>query len=303
MFKRPGSFLVKCVHRYRQLMPYLMPTRNESVVYYDSYVYAKPILDFLEKVKDAPYKITLTHVLVHACAMGIYKHPTMNQYIMGYRLYQREKAEISFSLKKEKVSKAPIKVVKLVVEKNETLLDVARRVHERLNIERSDKKTYTDKEIDLVTCLPCFVLRFMVWLLRCLDSWNLLPASFIAKDPLYASIFIANLGSIGMDAGFHHLYEYGTIPLFLMVGKVQEMPVVVDGKVEVRQMLHLRFTYDERIDDGLSSGLGINSVVEMLEHPDEHFHLQELLASFNHASSSTPVTESPSSSAPQPPTE
>ncbi len=276
MFQRKGSVLVKKLHRYRQLMPYLMPTRNESVVYYDTYINAGPLLKFLEKIKDHPAKITLTHLLVKACAIGLYQNPTMNQYISGQRLYRHEKAEISFSIKKEKVSQSPIKVIKLIVEENESLEELAKKIHDRLNVERSDKKTYTDKEIDLVTMFPRFLLRGMMWLLRCLDYYNLLPDSFIAKDPLYASVFIANLGSIGMNAGYHHLYEYGTVSEFMMVGKVQDMPVVVNGQVVVQPTLHVRWSYDERIDDGLSSGIGIASVVKVLENPEEYFKISEI---------------------------
>ncbi len=271
--KRKGSILINKVHRYRQLMPYLMPTRNESVVYYDTYVHAAQLLKFLEQAPTEPYKITLTHLVVNACSIGLYKNPTMGQYISGQRIYQHEKAEISFSIKKEKVSKAPIKVIKLKIEQNETLLDIARRIHERLNVERSEKKTYTDKEIDLVTHLPGFMLRFFVGLVRWLDYYNLLPSSFIEKDPLFSGVFIANLGSIGMDAGYHHLYEYGTISIFAMVGKIKEMPIVVNGQVVVEPMLHIRWSYDERIDDGMSSGKGIDSVVEILEHPFDYFVL------------------------------
>ena len=255
-------------------MPYLMPTRNESVVYYDSYVNADELIKFLADAKEKSQRITLTHLLVKACAVGFYKNPTMNQYISGHHIYQREKAVISFSIKKEKVSKSPIKVVKITIEEDETLQQLADKIDKRLTVERSNKKTYTDKEIDLVTLLPRCVLKPMLWLFKKLDYYNFLPASFIEKDPLFASLFIANLGSIGMDAAYHHLYEYGTISIFLTTGKIKETPVVENGQIVVRKNLHLRWSYDERIDDGLSSSKGIGSVVEILENPYKYFSLE-----------------------------
>ncbi|NUM33561.1 MAG: 2-oxo acid dehydrogenase subunit E2 [Candidatus Brocadiae bacterium] len=271
---RQGSILVKKLHRYRQLMPYLMPTRNESVVYYDTYIKAEELLRFLESVKDSNPKITLTHLLVKACAMGMYQHPTMNQYISGQRLYQKETVEISFSLKKEKVSHSPIKVLKMEIPQKESLQELSLRIQERLGVERSEKKTYTDKEIDYLSLLPRFLLRTLVKIVRALDYYNLLPQAFIKNDPLYASLFIANLGSIGLDPGYHHLYEYGTISIFCMAGKIKDMPIVEDGKIIAQKTLHIRWSYDERIDDGMSSTNGIATVVKILENPFEYFPLQ-----------------------------
>ena len=94
---------------------------------------------------------------------------------------------------------------------------------------------------------------------------------FIKNDGFYTSIFIANLGSLGMNAGYHHLYEYGTCPLFMMVGKIDERAVVVDGKVVPRKILPVRWTYDERIDDGLTSKYGMQSCRQALENPEEAF--------------------------------
>ena len=83
--------------------------------------------------------------------------------------------------------------------------------------------------------------------------------------------FIANLGSLNMRAGFHHLFEWGNCPLFMMVGRAEEKPVVVDGEVKVQKQLHIRWTYDERIDDGLSSNYGMTTFRETLEDPASVF--------------------------------
>jgi hypothetical protein len=250
-----------------------MPTRNESVVYYDTYVEAEKLLQFLEKHQSDSRHITLTHLVVYACKQALYEHPNLNQYVAGYTLYQRTKVEISFSIKKEKVSKSPLKIIKLLIEKEHTLPDLIHKIQEKIGVERSDKKTYLDREIHLATILPRCLLRFACFILRILDYWNLLPHAFIEKDPMYASLFIANLGSLGLDPGYHHLYEYGACSIFLMMGAIKKMPVVENDQVIVKNMLHFRWSYDERIDDGLSAVTGIKRVVEILENPDKYFSL------------------------------
>ena len=88
---------------------------------------------------------------------------------------------------------------------------------------------------------------------------------------MYSSIFLANLGSIGMRPGYHHLFEWGNCPLFVMVGRIEDRPVCHDGQVVARKQLHIRFTYEERIDDGLNANAGIVAVRKALEAPFEAF--------------------------------
>jgi pyruvate/2-oxoglutarate dehydrogenase complex dihydrolipoamide acyltransferase (E2) component len=105
---------------------------------------------------------------------------------------------------------------------------------------------------------------------RRLDAWGLLPASFSAGDPLYASAFIANLGSVGLDAAYHHLYEYGTIPIFVTIGRVRRVAVALeDGSVASREVVTLRWTYDERIEDGFYAARALDRLREALEDPDQ----------------------------------
>ena len=124
---------------------------------------------------------------------------------------------------------------------------------------------------DLLGSLPRPLLLRGVQLARWLDHHNLLPGSFLENDPLYTSVFIANLGSLGMGAGYHHLYEWGNCPVFMMVGRVEERPAVEDGRVVVQKQLHIRWTYDERIDDGLTARHGLEAVKHALENPEATF--------------------------------
>ena len=66
-----------------------------------------------------------------------------------------------------------------------------------------------------------FVVRAAVWLMRWLDSVNLLPSALTRNDPLYASLFVANLGSIGLADSYASMrLEIGsayTLVFFVMI--------------------------------------------------------------------------------------
>jgi hypothetical protein len=103
-----------------------------------------------------------------------------------------------------------------------------------------------------------------------LESFNLLPYAMTRTDPLFTSLFIAPLGSIGMDSGFHHLFEYGNCPIFVVIGKSQKELVVNDaGQPEVRPLTTLRYTLDERIEDGLYCAQSLDIFKRILENPAE----------------------------------
>jgi hypothetical protein len=117
--------------------------------------------------------------------------------------------------------------------------------------------------------LPTLLVGWLVWLLMKLDHFGFLPGSFIRKDPLFASIFIVNLGSIDLDAGYHHLYEYGNIPMLIMAGRSKEEVVVgTDGNPEVRPMMTLHYSFDERIEDGLYGARALEILKRIIQDPD-----------------------------------
>lgn len=268
---RPDGDLIKGLHPYRRLMAYIMAGRNESMVLFDSYADADELLRYIDRAGDQ-FSLDISHCLVAAALVGLAENPKMNRFSSGRRLYQRRGISITFSMKRRQLdTEAKLATVKIDAVPGESFRDLCDRINAKVNVERSGAKTYADKEFDFLNALPRPALRFGVWLLKTLDYYNLLPGSFIANDGLYTSMFIANLGSLGMGAGFHHLYEWGNCPLFMMAGQIEDRAIVVDGSVVARKQLHIRFTYDERIDDGLNARFGIDAVVRALEHPDEYF--------------------------------
>ncbi len=257
------------IHPYRRMMPFIMQGRNESIVFFDRYVDAHALLDYVQQARQY-FHVDVTHCLVGAVAKGLEENPSMNRFIAGRRLYQRKDRQITFSMKRKKLDKeAKLAAVKMTMTDGESFRELCERINSKIGVERSEKKTYLDKELSLFTLLPRAVLNVFVGLFKWLDYHNVLPHGFIENDGMYTSVFIANLGSLGMGPGYHHLYEWGNCPLFLMVGRIEERPVVRDGEVVVRKMLHLRYSYDERIDDGLSSRFGMDTADRVLQNPFE----------------------------------
>ena len=267
---RPDGTLVRNLHPYRQIMQYVMPTRVEATCYYDVPVRAERLEAYLKKAR-AKFGANMTHCVVAGGYMALAGIPSLNRFVVGRRLYQRDGVWVSFSMKRQKRNRAAkLSVVKLRMEEGESFEGLVSRINDKIGHERSGEKTYADKEYDLFNLLPRPVLQVATAFLKWLDFNNLLPGSFIRPDSLYTSMVIANLGSLDMSAAYHHLYEWGNSPFFLMVGAVEDRAIIENGVPVSARILPIRVSFDERIEDGLSCMKGIEFFETMALNPERY---------------------------------
>ena len=268
-WNRCDGTLVEDVPPYRQIMPYLMRGRNESAAYFDTVVDVTRTEAFLADHNrlHPEHRATVFHVVLWGLAKVLDESPRLNRFVAGGRLYQRDGIWISFAAKKALADGAPLEVVKRRFDPAEPFPDLVADIQARVAGARSDASTPTDRELATLLHLPGVGLRALLAVERAADALGLLPRFFVEGDPMFTSVFVANLGSLGMDAAFHHLYEYGNAGVFCTVGRIVEEPVVREGVVTPARVVHLRFTYDERIDDGMYAGAAVRRLQHLVEDP------------------------------------
>lgn len=275
---RPDGDYVKDLSRIRRMIPYVMDKRNESIVFYDQKVNVEKLDLFLENFeKKTGRKITYMPLIVWAVVQVMKERPRLNRFVAGRRIYQRRGLWITFSAKKGKTDKHPLVTVKRKFDPESSFSEILAIVDEAVGESRSDKETYTDKEMKALLKLPVFLLGTLIRLQKWLDNWGLLPGSFYQTDPLYSSVFLANLGSINVDSAYHHLYEYGSIPLFMVFGKANDEVVVGENRQPVvRRLMTVRYNFDERVEDALYCYRGTEIFRERLEDPGKFIDLENL---------------------------
>ena len=246
-----------------------MPTRTESVVFLEQEIDLTKTLAFIEAFNRASVRrITVFHVFFWAAVHGLAARPRMNRFVVGGRIYERDGIWISYSAKKSLSDDSPIVVLKRRFDPTLSFQALVELLYEDLGQGRSSQKSHVDKELSILLHLPNPLLSLVVKLQRWADSWNLLPGAFIHNDPLYTSLFIANIGSLKLDSPFHHLYEYGNCPLFAAIGRNRTIPVVKeDGQLGSRTVCTLRYSFDERVEDGLYCAGALKVAHAMLEDP------------------------------------
>lgn len=248
LFRRFDGDLVPRVSLTRAVMPYIMRTRAESVVYFEQELDVTRALEFAAERRAAGgAHVTLFQMFTFAVVQTLAARPRLNRFTSGGRVYQRRAIQLGFSAKKSMRDDAPMVAIKRTFDPAHDFDAHRERLASGVSEGRSSEPNATERELSILLRLPGFVLALFVWLARWLDAHNLLPAALIGDDPLYASVFVANLGSVGLDAVYHHLYEWGNCPIFATLGRVREE--TRDGVT--RQLCTVRYTFDERIEDGL----------------------------------------------------
>ncbi|HEY8516077.1 MAG TPA: 2-oxo acid dehydrogenase subunit E2 [Candidatus Binatia bacterium] len=257
----------------RRMMPYLMPTRNEAYVLFAQQIHATPTRELAARLNtnrspDRP--VTQFHLLLRGLTHVFAEFPRLNRFVVGGRHYDRDGIWLAFSAKMRFDADAPVFARKMRFSTSESLLEMVDRIYEVLEDGRAGRESASDREVNQILRLPGFARKLLVRFGRRLDAAGLLPRQMIENDPLYASAFVANLGSVGLDAAYHHLFEHGTTPIFVTMGRVHRAPhVAEDGSVVAREVFELKYTFDERTEDGFYAARALERLKDLLEHPEQ----------------------------------
>ncbi|OGD22615.1 MAG: hypothetical protein A2W03_12510 [Candidatus Aminicenantes bacterium RBG_16_63_16] len=256
---------------FRKIFPFLMRTRTESAVYFSKRVAVAPTLAWLERTNARrDRKISFFYVALAAAVRTLALRPEVNRFVAGRRIYQRRTIDLSFVVKRELTEEASEITLKLTFDPRSTIDEVVRRVQDAVGSARKSETSFDEKLTNFVTSLPRPVVRLIVATLRFLDYHGWLPASFLKDDSLHTSAFLANLGSIGLDAAFHHMYEWGNASVFVVIGKLNKEPVINDrGELEVADVVDMNFTADERITDGVYLSKTIGLFLDLIKDPEK----------------------------------
>ncbi len=86
---------------------------------------------------------------------------------------------------------------------------------------------------------------------------------------MYASVYVSNLGSLGLDSVFHHLFEYGNTSNFIALGKIHKAPVVDEnGELSVKDVVRIGYTLDDRISEGIYFVKAIELFKNFMQNPE-----------------------------------
>ena len=270
--KRPDGTYIRNLHFFNQLMPYLLPTRSEAVIFFEQKFDVTKTLEYIHKKRkdNNKIKITLFNIIMYAALRITAQRPKLNRFVSGFRYYQRNRISFNFIAKRNLTDEGEEVNVTMSFSPLLSLEEFCIKLHNYTSSLMAGTSASSEKVNSLVSRLPRFLIKLFVRSVKFLDYHNGLPKSAIDSLPFYSTIFFTNTGSIGIDAPFHHNFELGNCGIFCAIGKVKKETMLnTDGTPETRDKIKLTFTYDDRITDGIYCARSIDMVRDLVENPEK----------------------------------
>ena len=269
---RYDATLVRNIDAMHWFTPYIYPNRADNEAFIREDFDLTNLEAFLEKKnegRDKSDRYTIFHAVAAALVKAVTLRPYMNRFIQGRRLYQRDDLSLAFVVKKQFSDKSEEALAFIKFPEDTTIDSLHARLMAEIHECRSDKPDNSTAGMEMFTHFPRWLMRIVMWFLRQLDFFGKVPYDLIKTDPNYASVFISNLGSIKLNAAYHHLNNWGTNSVFVVIGEKGQRPVFrEDGTFEMHTMLSVGITLDERIADGYYYAQTVRLVKKIIENPE-----------------------------------
>lgn len=266
--RRDGK-LIRKLDSMHYIMPLMYPNRCDNEAFIRVTVDLTSAEEFLAKknAENPEYKYNIFQLVLTAILKTIKQRPKMNYFIANQNMYERNDLTAAFTVKKIFSDHGGEALARIKAKDEDTLDSIHNEIYRQVSFCRSDKKDASTESMDFVQKIPGKHLIGAV--VRFLDRHGWMPASMIATDPYQCSVVLTNLGSIGLDAGYHHMTNWGTNSVFCAIGIKKKSPFYDDeGNVTMRQSIELGLTIDERIADGYYYSKTVKLLKHLLENPE-----------------------------------
>ena len=240
------------------------PWRVASAAIYttptDSRVYGTLDIDvtdakrFLDKKRAQGVKITMTHlatvVLARAVAFDV---PEMNCFIRRGAVVGRERLDVMVPVSVGGDSGVTAAIIKDAHAR--TVSSIAEEIREKASSGRAGVENKAAQNKYLLNLIPWPfrrpAFRFLKWIT--VDMGIEIKALGLSAHS-FGSFVVSDIGSFGLNTGMTALMPAAKVPAVIVLGKVEEKPVVRNGEIVIRTVLPLTGTFDHRIVDGMQIG-------------------------------------------------
>lgn len=267
---RGDGWRIRRIDPFCRMIPYFMRTRMDSQVFYEASVSIEHIEAFIKRHRDLIPDLSIMHVIMAALVRLFSQRPHLNRFVIWNKLFARNHLSIALAIKRSLSDDGEETIIKPYFQLTDTLSDVLEKVRkEQLASQPTGQQNAQDNIAKVLNYLPDFLLRFAVFIFRWLDKVGLLPKSLNKISPWHSSMFLTNIGSIGVESVYHHLYEFGTCSLFIAMGrKSRQKEINKEGQMKDTKSMLLKFVLDERVCDGFYYASSMRLFDKILANPE-----------------------------------
>ena len=262
---RRDAQLVRQTDSMHYIMPLMYPNRCDNEAFISEVIDLTQATAWLERenAKGPEYRYNAFQLIVTAVLKTLTQRPQLNRFYANYNLYQRNEVSAAFTIKKEFRDESEEGLAFIHSKPEDTIHTIHEEINRQVHYVRHEGKDQSTESMDFIQKLPGKKLIGVG--ARFLDRHGWMPQSVIATDPFQSSVVLANLGSIKLHAGYHHLTNWGTTSVFVIIGEIKPR-TFEDGSV--RQSVDIGLTVDERISDGFYCARSVALLKKLLSEPE-----------------------------------
>lgn len=268
---RKDGRLLRSLPAFNKFLPFIMPTRNDGCNQYEESFEVSAVDRRLRKLRVDGYKgIGILHFIIAAYIRGLSMLPGLNRFVVGRRIYARNNIEVVMTVKRSLSLDATETTIKVQFEPTDTIFDVYRKMNEKIDeVKTSEGNNNTEDVAEALSRLPRFLLRFAILVLRIFDYFGWLPEMLTDASPFHGSMIITDLGSLRIGPIYHHIYNFGTLPVFIAFGaKRHAYELDRHGNMVNRKYVDCKLVLDERTVDGHYYAQFLQAFRYIFQHPE-----------------------------------
>ncbi len=255
-----------------QFIPYVMNNRNGSCNYFSESFEITQLERYIrQKRREGLTSFGITHVLLACYCRTLCKYPGLNRFISGQKIYTHgNDIQFCMMVKKDMSTTSPETLVKIHLSPSDTVNDVYYKLNSEIEkLKNTPLDSKFDNTAQALMMIPSVFLKFTVWVLKLMDYFGMIPKFLLEISPFHGSVFFTSMGSLGIRPVYHHLYDFGNLPVFGSFGcKRRSLEVLEDGTVVQKKYMDVKFTMDERIVDGFYFASFFKHYKRLLHHPE-----------------------------------
>lgn len=254
----------------KRAMPYIMPKRSDSQNFFTEKLDIAEAEKFCrEQIKAGRKNFSLLHVIIAAYIRVVSQRPAINRFVSGQTIYARNNIEVLMTIKKKMTLESEDACIKVVFEPTDTVYDVYDKFNKIVEENKGEGEgNATEDFAKILNYIPRFLLRFVIWFIKTLDYYGILPKFILDLSPFHGSMIITSLGSLGIRPIYHHIYDFGNLPVFVAYGAKQRgVKMNDDGEVVKYRYIEMKVTTDERICDGYYYASAFKMMKRIFENP------------------------------------
>lgn len=260
---------LKTLGPFFRVIPHVMKDRSDSHVYYTQDLPLRYLDEYIAKKEEEGIRMSYMNIIYAALVRLLAEKPALNRFVMDGRTYARHGITISLAIKKEMTEEIEETTLKIPFTGSENIFEIKEKLDSTIAKNKDlSAENSTDRLAKLLSLVPDWLFKFIVNILMFLDKHGMMPKAVINASPFHTSAFLTNVGSLGIDAIYHHIYNFGTTGVFLAMGKKKKSYIYEDDNIVEEKAISLAWVADERICDGFYYANALKSFYRYMKKPE-----------------------------------